>query len=197
MNFTPEVITAIETLRKNAENEFELHRISVLEKDLTAPPKVEIIDEKHHLFNGVNYRKISDGHFACSNSLQRDIWAYYKGAIPLDDDYDVHHIDFDKQNNDINNLQLLTRVEHMRLHFELQPFKKYVCENCGKIFYSNSIKSKIRCCSRECISQWHYRKNHEDRTCIICGKTFSVFKYSKTQCCSQSCARKWSCQNKN
>lgn len=37
-----------------------------------------------------------------------------KGSIPKG--YAVHHIDFDKNNNDISNLMLLTRSEHERLH---------------------------------------------------------------------------------
>ena len=32
----------------------------------------------------------------------------------------VHHIDFNRQNNDINNLLLMTRGEHSRLHREIE-----------------------------------------------------------------------------
>lgn len=37
MKFTPEVTAALATLRANAENDFERHRIDVLERDLTTP----------------------------------------------------------------------------------------------------------------------------------------------------------------
>lgn len=33
--------------------------------------------------------------------------------------YDVHHKDFNKTNNDLSNLQILTRSEHKKLHHEL------------------------------------------------------------------------------
>ena len=46
MQMNEQVLTALEVLRNFAENDFELHRIDVLEKDLTDPPKAEIIDEK-------------------------------------------------------------------------------------------------------------------------------------------------------
>ena len=37
MKFTPEVIAALQVLKDNAENDFERHRIDILERDLTAP----------------------------------------------------------------------------------------------------------------------------------------------------------------
>lgn len=42
----------------------------------------------------------------------------------LKQEYDVHHIDEDKLNNDINNLQVLTRADHTRLHNIKSPVKK-------------------------------------------------------------------------
>ena len=41
-------------------------------------------------------------------------WERYYGKKPLD--CDVHHIDFDKGNYRIGNLQLLTKSEHYRIH---------------------------------------------------------------------------------
>ena len=38
----------------------------------------------------------------------------YYGPIP--EGYQIHHKDFDKTNNDISNLQLVTCLEHKRLH---------------------------------------------------------------------------------
>jgi len=55
MKFTPEVVAALKVLRDNAETDFERHRIDVLERDLTAPPAPEVIDDKHQRFNGVTY----------------------------------------------------------------------------------------------------------------------------------------------
>lgn len=43
------------------------------------------------------------------------IWmAHHKRPIP--DGYVIHHIDFNKDNNSIENLQLLTEEEHRKLH---------------------------------------------------------------------------------
>lgn len=48
----------------------------------------------------MNYRKLYEKHY----------------GIKIPPEYDVHHIDFDHHNNDINNLLLLPRELHQRLH---------------------------------------------------------------------------------
>ena len=45
------------------------------------------------------------------------MWELHYGEIP--EGYHIHHIDFDKSNNDISNLQLMSKEEHMQLHGEL------------------------------------------------------------------------------
>ena len=42
---------------------------------------------------------------------------YYE--IEFDDTYDIHHIDFDRSNNDISNLILLPKKLHARYHMAL------------------------------------------------------------------------------
>lgn len=42
------------------------------------------------------------------------VWEVANGPIP--DGYEVHHRDENPINNDLGNLQLLTRLEHKRLH---------------------------------------------------------------------------------
>lgn len=46
----------------------------------------------------------------------------------------VHHIDQDKRNNDLSNLQLMTNAEHTALHNRLDPVSK---ETCRKIAIAN------------------------------------------------------------
>lgn len=42
------------------------------------------------------------------------IWEEINGVIP--EGYEIHHIDHDKKNNDLENLRLLTVSEHQRTH---------------------------------------------------------------------------------
>lgn len=62
-------------LRSLAENDFERHRINVLERDLTAPPVAEIIDDTHQKFNDIVYScsPSTRGYFQTARPLHRDI----------------------------------------------------------------------------------------------------------------------------
>jgi len=42
--------------------------------------------------------------------LHRDVWEFYKGPIPKG--WDIHHIDLDRENNAIENLECLPKAEH-------------------------------------------------------------------------------------
>lgn len=77
----------------------------------------------------------------------------------LTDSEEVHHIDKNRHNNDISNLQLLSSQEHRNLHAE-EKERKYItliCPICGKHFTIPENKSFIAkkdknytCCSRHC-----------------------------------------------
>lgn len=189
MKFTPEVIAALAVLREHADNDFERHRLAVLERDLTAPPKVEVVDDTHQRFNGIVYSKNKQGHYANFFPIHRAVWIYHNSEMP-EGDYEIHHVDTDKANNDISNLQCLTKAEYHRVHLKTAPAREHICENCGKKFISTSTKGHVGCCSKDCLHALSYKKRHETRTCAFCGKQFSVYKYSKTKCCSASCAAK-------
>lgn len=49
----------------------------------------------------------------------RLVMSEYLGRL-LEKDEDIHHIDGNKKNNDPNNLELMTRSEHMRLHHAIR-----------------------------------------------------------------------------
>ena len=72
MKFTPEVLAALATLRANVENDFERHRIDVLERDLTAPPVVEQVDENHQRVNGITFYRNKSGHYRWGSPNRRN-----------------------------------------------------------------------------------------------------------------------------
>lgn len=49
-------------------------------------------------------------------SLQLHRYKYEKEVDSLPDDWDIHHIDEDKENNELSNLLALSKADHTRLH---------------------------------------------------------------------------------
>ena len=79
----------------------------------------------------------------------------------LTEDETVDHIDGDKTNDNIDNLQILTRAENNRKFFKKEDYK-CKCPVCGKEFIvprsnvrgdkaKERILSGLRCCSRQCV----------------------------------------------
>ena len=188
MKFTSEVVAALNVLRHAAENDFERHRIDVLERDLTAPPVVEVIDDTHQRFNGTIYHKDKGGHFLYSNMIHRDVWRYYHGEIPIG--CEIHHDNENKEDNTISNLQLLTKSEHRALHNRrlAKPNIEKNCPICGKKFLPEN--SNVKYCSRECYYESRFVAKVE-KICPICGKKFLVARtHSAQRYCSRQCAGK-------
>ena len=75
--------------------------------------------EKFVYFDGYKFtRDNKTGYYLNSTirqRLHRYVWEFYNGPIPKG--YHIHHKDFNKANNDISNLQLLSLEEHEKIAF--------------------------------------------------------------------------------
>lgn len=96
--------------------------------------------------NSYGHYIISDGKYRGQRLHRLRYEAYHNIKIP--DDCDIHHIDEDKSNNDINNLVMMTHTEHTLHHKTLNEWrviKKGVDENGDQLWalYSPSGK-KVR-----------------------------------------------------
>lgn len=191
MQFNEQVLTALEVLRNFAENDFERHRIDVLEKDLTAPPKAEVIDDKYQKFNGVIYHQSTPYHHF--NNIHLYVWNYYTG-IEVPPGYDIHHKDVNAANNDISNLQMLSKADHRKIHNELRKLKRqeFICKNCGKKFLAINT-GKVKFCSKKCYHRYDLEHRPKvTKICVYCGKEFIVDTHNAKhqKCCSHSCGAK-------
>ena len=147
--------------------------------------------EEYQFFNGHWYKRNESGHYRGYHGkyIHQAVWEHFNGKIPKG--YIIHHIDGDKSNNDISNLQLMIQSEHIKLHQSLIEPKKCTCEYCGKEFESiGNFKGECRFCSEECGIKFQHENKYEIRVCEVCGKEFDVYKYSKTKYCSRECVEK-------
>lgn len=214
---TDDVRRALQTLRDNASNDFERHRIDVLERDLTNPPKVEVIDDKHQSFLGISFRKRSRGHyFNPMMSIYRLVWIYYRGELPPH--AVIHHIDENKDNNDIENLRAMEVSAHIKLHHQKDKndLNIFVCQDCGAVFGSTANRA-LYCpmCRKEREQQRErkYERLAEEtkrlneaarriesiaggiRTCPICNRMFFNYPdhrrgHADRKTCSAECEQK-------
>lgn len=76
-------------------------------------------DKNHRIYFGRKFYKNCGGYWVCCRSRQpwahRWVWINYYGKIP--NNMDIHHKDGNKDNNEIENLELLTRSEHQKKHW--------------------------------------------------------------------------------
>lgn len=68
-------------------------------------------------FDNKIFKQLGDYYCYGLTSLHRYIWEYHNGKIPKN--MVIHHKDFNKENNDISNLQLMTEFDHKSLHGKL------------------------------------------------------------------------------
>ena len=196
MEITDEVSKAFNILIENAGNDFEMHRITKLFQDLTNPPRVEVIDDKHQKFNGVKFRKRKGGHyFTPMYSIYHAVWQYYYGEVPPHTI--IHHIDQDKDNNNIENLIPMTPSAHQKLHAALgrknpiAPIRTLICERCGKEYQAKySDRNKFCPDCREIIKSTPKPPKPVkkiSKTCVVCGKEFQAYR-KDAETCSPKCS---------
>ena len=123
----------------------------------------------------------------------------------------VHHMDGNKLNNDPDNLVVLSRADHGRIHqltgavvVELDNGETVVepkltqCESCG--IYFHQYDARHYCCDdcrttsikEHCLTKQHFTAKGCQITvkvCPVCGKLFET-RFTTQKYCSQECSHK-------
>ena len=152
---------------------------------------------EYQVFNGIqfyqtrprDYFRHSVGHTTIL--MHKYVWEYYKGKIPSG--YEVHHIDRNRANNDISNLQLLSKEEHKRLHSELLTNEEREWRR--KNVIENAVPKAVAWHKSEEGKAWHknqVQNRKDNRTirssvCVCCGKSFIRFSNRGSKYCSTAC----------
>ncbi|MFM9414394.1 HNH endonuclease signature motif containing protein [Peptococcus simiae] len=154
---------------------------------------------KQVMLNGYKFTKdASTGYYLSSckiggerKRLHRYVWELEKGRIPKG--YHIHHIDGDKNNNRIDNLQLLKGEEHASLHGVAKTQEEYQAQ-VKRMNHARGYAG-IWHSSDEGI-EWH--KKHYERTkeklhqkddfvCLQCGKSYRAEATGVNRFCSSAC----------
>lgn len=126
-------------------------------------------------FNGVRYYKREDqkGYYHCGHRdykkgavilLHRAIWASVNGPTP--EGFVIHHIDHNKDNNDISNFEMLSKQEHDKQHNEERVKVSLICYCCGIEYVGiKNPQYEQSYCSDKCgRRQYARRKRALDKT---------------------------------
>ena len=153
--------------------------------------EIQIISPTIQEYAGTRY-------YLCGNYFQRKgvrlhvkVWRDHKGEIPKG--YHVHHKDFNRANNEIDNLELIEKRMHMSLHKKTEKQMEYAKHHIEDI--------------REQAAEWHRspegRKWHSEHAkkewenagyktyiCTNCGREFTTrhnYADGRNRFCSANC----------
>lgn len=108
----------------------------------------------------------------------------------------VHHLDLDKLNNEPENLIVLTRADHIKLHMwlnryafvKLDKFKDKFCLRCGK-----KIKLTLKYCGELCYKKSIENENKptKEDLIIIMTNSISMLQVARHYGISDNGVRRW------
>lgn len=156
--------------------------------------QVQIISETIQKFDGVSYYRCGPYFQRKGKRLHRAVWEFHNGKIP--DGCDIHHMDGNRANNDISNLQMLQGEEHGRLHMSAPERIEKSRENIKRAAEADKSWHKTEAGqafhSKHAKEYWQ-QAEPETHTCTNCGKEFQSFgRYGQgNSFCSNNCKSAW------
>lgn len=153
--------------------------------------EVQIISNTVQKFNGESYYYCGAYFQRKGKRLHRAVWEYHNGEIPSG--YHIHHKDEDRYNNDISNLELVYKSDHLSHHMSKEERKQASRESVKK-----AIAAAPEWHRSEEGKKWHSKHlkeilgKREDRTytCDFCGKEFitkNIYSDKSNRFCSNNC----------
>lgn len=117
------------------------------------------------------------------------VWEYFNGEVP--EGYNIHHKDHDKRNNAIDNLECMTKSEHLRHHGKTRPVTEEMLNHLAEA----REMTKVWHASKE-GREWHRQHAIESAknrkpiklVCTYCGKEYeAMMKNKENNFCSNNC----------
>lgn len=148
------------------------------------------------VFDNLSFRKDKrTGYYLNAKTHKRlhvYVWEYYNGEIP--EGYHIHHKDFDKSNNEIDNLVMLAASEHEKIHGNniTDEERKRRAINMRE----NAMPKAKEWHGSEEGSEWH-KKHYESMKealyqkkmllCDNCGSYYFSIDHGTNRFCSNNC----------
>lgn len=151
---------------------------------------------ENQIFNGIQFVADGKGYYRelgnFKNLMHRYVWTWYNGNIPKG--YEIHHIDFDRSNNNISNLQLVSRSEHRRIHADLLTDEQREWKRNN--LKMNAVPKAAEWHGSQAGHEWHSQQIKMQRElgqfkhkliCTYCGKTYVGEINGQNTFCSGKC----------
>lgn len=128
-------------------------------------------------------------------ALHRAVWEAHNGPIPRGRQWHVHHLDGDRANNAISNLELVTAKEHAAHHWSeerAERFRQNLAEKgrpAASLWHgSEEGRAWHRLHAAE-VAAKVYAERTVELSCAVCGVAFKAYasKAGPESCCSQNC----------
>lgn len=113
-------------------------------------------------FHGQRFYRGRDGYYKtlAGERLHHAVWKLVNGEIPVG--YLIHHKNQDKENNNIENLELMAWGRHTSLHHRTgRSLGSLICQGCGisVIRLASQIRwGQDKYCSRQCANKDRSRR---------------------------------------
>jgi hypothetical protein len=168
-------------------------------------------------WGGKKWHRYNGGHYTTMVRLHREIWESTNGPIP--EGFHVHHVNRNKGDNRLENLELLTHSEHSaehgneklalhravalknafkaRLRYSaIRHKRKLKCVVCSCIYHSGA-KTPSRFCSMACIDISRSGAfGGERRVCEFCATPYEakkrVQRFCSRECNAMACQQRQS-----
>lgn len=153
---------------------------------LTSSGYIKIYKPDHPLCD--KYGRILEHRFNAEKIATMEQKESINGTWVLKKKLDVHHKDLCKTNNNLENLEILSRSEHAKIHADLKKRRVLkTCESCGKEFEVIVCRDQSsKFCSVKCASIG--RDTRILKNCKYCGIEF--LGHEDRVCCSVECSNK-------
>jgi len=151
-------------------------------------PSQEFNGKTYYLYPGAKYYTKSN------KRLHRVVWEFSNGKVPKG--YHIHHIDNDRSNNDISNLQMICGKKHISTHAKifhlLNP--EFARTNISKHQHVcrkwHASEEGIKQHRKQAIEQGFGNLTYGERKCIVCNSDYTA-KTKIQKICSNNCRAKF------